>query len=106
MSTLDPSNTNASAQPSDVAMHLAYAEACVVLVECLMHVMVEKKLLPKDELIAAVESAMATKQAMANANWHRDLAPVAAGVLAQIANSLRALPCDDGLETRATGQES
>jgi hypothetical protein len=73
-------------------MHLAYAEACVVLVECLMHVMAEKKLMPKEELIAAVESAMTTKKAMADANWHREIAPVAAGVLAQIANSLRALP--------------
>jgi hypothetical protein len=31
------------------------------------------------------------KKAMANANWHRDIAPLAAGVLAQIANSLNAL---------------
>jgi hypothetical protein len=72
-------------------MHLAYAEACVVLVECLMHVMVEQKLIPKEDLIAAVESAMTAKKAMADANWHQKIAPVAAGVLAQIANSLRAL---------------
>ena len=72
-------------------MHLAYAEACVVLVECLMHVMVEKKLVPKEDLIAAVESAMNAKKAMADEKWHQQIAPVAAGVLAQIANSVRAL---------------
>jgi hypothetical protein len=72
-------------------MHLAYAEACVVLVECLMHVMVEKKLVPKEELVALVEGAMNAKKAMADANWHREIAPVAAGVLAQLANSLKAL---------------
>jgi hypothetical protein len=86
-STIGPSG-----QPSSVAMHLAYAEACVVLVECLMHVMVDKKVVAKEELVAAVENAMNAKNAMADANWHRDIAPVAAGVLAQIANSLRALP--------------
>jgi hypothetical protein len=78
--------------PSDVAMHLAYAEACVVLVECLMHVMAEKQLIPKEELVAAVENAINAKKAMADANWHQNIAPVAAGVLAQIANSLKALP--------------
>jgi hypothetical protein len=72
-------------------MHLAYAEACVVLVECLMHLMVEKKLIPKEDLIAAVENAITAKKAMADADWHRGIAPVAAGVLAQIANSLSAL---------------
>lgn len=88
-----PPNTDptSSPQPSEVAMHLAYAEACVVLVECLMHVMVEKQLVPKEELVAAVESAIHAKHAMADANHHREIAPVAAGVLAQIANSLQAL---------------
>jgi hypothetical protein len=89
-SPADP-NANKPPQPSEVALHLAYAEACVVLIECLMHVMVEKKLAEKDELVAAVESAINAKKAMADAKWHREIAPVAAGVLAQIANSLRAL---------------
>jgi hypothetical protein len=73
-------------------MHLAYAEAAVMLLECLMHVMVEKKLIAKDELVSAVESAINARKAMADANCHKDIAPVAAGVLAQIANSLEALP--------------
>jgi hypothetical protein len=92
MSTTEYRNAGPSPQPSDVAMHLAYAEACMVLVECLMHVMAERNLVPKEDLVAAVENAMNAKKAMADANWHRDIAPVAAGVLAQITNSLRALP--------------
>lgn len=75
-------------------MHLAYAEASVVLLECLMYVLVEKKLVSKTELLAAVDNAMETKKAMADARWHETLAPVAGAVLAQLANSLRALPED------------
>ena len=91
MSTPDSTGSDGAAKPSEMSLHLAYAEACVVLVECLMHVMVEKKLIAKEDLVAAVENAMNAKKAMADANWHRNIAPVAAGVLAQIANSLRAL---------------
>jgi len=57
-----------------------------------MHVLVQKQLVSKTELLDAVESAMETKSAMADAHWHQSIAPVAAGVLAQISNSLRALP--------------
>ena len=89
MSPTQPQNPGS---PSDVAMHLAYAEACVVLMECLMHVLVQKQLVSKTDLLDAVESAMETKNAMADAHWHQSIAPVAAGVLAQISNSLRALP--------------
>ena len=91
MITPEQKGIEGTEQPSEVSMHLAYAEACVVLVECLMHVMAEKKLIPKDELVAAVENAINAKKAMADANQHREIAAVAAGVLAQIANSLRAL---------------
>jgi hypothetical protein len=91
MSNIDSTSPEGASPPSEVALHLAYAEACVVLVECLMYVMVEKNLMSKEELVAAVENAINAKKAMADANWHRDIAPVAAGVLAQIANSLRAL---------------
>ena len=91
MSSTDSRGSDGAPKPSEVSLHLAYAEACVVLVECLMHVMVEKKLIAKEDLVAMVESAINAKKAMADANWHREIAPVASGVLAQIANSLRAL---------------
>ncbi|MBS0419411.1 MAG: hypothetical protein JSR66_17000 [Proteobacteria bacterium] len=78
--------------PSEVSMHLAYAEACIVLLESLMHVLIEKQLVSKTELLNAVESAMDTKKAMEDAHWHETIAPLAAGVLAQLGNSLRALP--------------
>jgi len=81
--------------PSEVSMHLAYAEASVVLLECLLHVLVEKKLVSKTELLDAVDNAMETKKEMADAHWHENIAPVAGAVLAQIANSLRALPEDN-----------
>ena len=66
MSTSDSIPGEDSAPPSDVSMHLAYAEACVVMVECLMHVMVERKLIPKEDLVAAVENAINTKKEMSS----------------------------------------
>jgi hypothetical protein len=92
MSPPQPGEPDKSPSPGELAMHLAYAEACIVLTECLMLVLVEKQLVSRNELLDAVENAMETKKAMADAHWHQNIAPVAAGVLAQIANSLRALP--------------
>lgn len=92
MSPTNPDAPEKAVDPGELALHLAYAEACIVLMESLMLVLVEKQLVTKSELLDAVESAMDTKKAMANAHWHQNIAPVAAGVLAQISNSLRALP--------------
>lgn len=92
MSDSDSQDLANACGPSEAAMHLAYAEASIVLLECLMHVLVEKQLVSKTELLTAVESALDTKKAMEDAHWHQTIAPLAAGVLAQLANSLRALP--------------
>lgn len=92
MSDTHSPDTGHAGGPSEVSIHLAYAEACILLLESLMLVLVEKKLVSKTELLTAVESAMDTKKAMEDAHWHQTIAPVAAGVLAQLANSLRALP--------------
>jgi hypothetical protein len=92
MSPTDNQDAGNAGGPSEVSIHLAYAEACILLLESLMLVLVEKKLVSKTELLNAVESAMDTKKAMEDAHWHETIAPIAAGVLAQLANSLRALP--------------
>jgi hypothetical protein len=76
---------------SDVAVHLAYAEAAVMLVECVMLVLMEKKVLPLDSLQQAVEAAIEAKQGLVKDGAHPQIAVIAAGVLSRIANSLAAM---------------
>jgi hypothetical protein len=78
--------------PSELNTHLAYAEACVMLMECLMLVLIEKRVLGKEELVAEVENAINTKAQILADRGHSDIVPIAMGVLTQIANSLEALP--------------
>lgn len=75
---------------SDLTMHLAYAEAAVMLVECLMLMLVEKKVLPLESLTQAVEAAIEAKQGLVKDGAHPQIAGIAAGVLSKIANSLAA----------------
>jgi len=92
MSPTESHDAGNAGGPSEVSIHLAYAEACILVLECLMHVLIEKQLVSKTELLTAVESAIDTKKQMEDTHWHQTIAPLAAGVLAQLANSLRALP--------------
>jgi len=80
----------ASTTPADMNVHLAYAEASVMLVECLMLVLIEKKLLPVADLVDAVETAIEAKQRLIKDRSHPQIATIAAGVLSKIANSLAA----------------
>jgi hypothetical protein len=78
-------------QSTDVATHLAYAEASVMLIECLMLVLMEKKVLPLESLTQAVEAAIEAKQGLVKDGAHPQIAVIAAGVLSRIANSLAAM---------------
>jgi hypothetical protein len=76
--------------PVDLDTHLAYAEASVMLVECLMLVLMEKKVVPIEDLVDAVETAIEAKQELIRDRSHPEIASIAAGVLSKIANSLAA----------------
>jgi hypothetical protein len=86
-----PPSADGKSEASDVATHLAYAEAAVMLVECLMLVLMEKKVLPLESLTQAVEAAIEAKQGLVKEGAHPQIAVIAAGVLSRIANSLAAL---------------
>jgi NifB/MoaA-like Fe-S oxidoreductase len=75
---------------NEVLLHLAYAEASVLLLECVMGMLVEKRVVTVSELVEEVETAISTKRAMVHDNRHPEVARLAAGVLARIANSLAA----------------
>lgn len=74
----------------DLELHLAYAEASVMLVECLMLVLMEKKVLPLETLVESVEAAIEAKRGLIKDGAHPQIASIAAGVLSKIANSVSA----------------
>jgi hypothetical protein len=74
----------------DTQLHLAYAEASVMLLECVMLVLIERKVVPLDALVDAVETAVEAKNIQVKDLAHPQIAAVAAGVLRRIANSLAA----------------
>ena len=90
MSELYPSSDAAGTQVPDLELHLAYAEASVMLVECLMLVLMEKKVLPLESLMQSVEAAIEAKRGLIKDGAHPQIAILAAGVLSKIANSLSA----------------
>jgi hypothetical protein len=86
----DPRANVPGSQPPELELHLAYAEASVMLVECLMLVLVEKKVLPLESLLESVETAIEAKRGLVRDGAHPQIANIAAGVLSRIANSLAA----------------
>lgn len=74
----------------EIRLHLAYAEASIMLLECLMLVLIERKIVPLDVLVDAVETAIEAKKSQVKDRAHPQIAAVAAGVLAQVGNSLAA----------------
>jgi hypothetical protein len=61
-----------------------------MLIECLMLTLVEHNILTPNEIVVAVETAIATKRQMVDDREHPEIAAVAAGVLSTLANSLAA----------------
>jgi hypothetical protein len=72
------------------ALHLAYAEASIMLMECLMLTLVERKVLSPADVSSALETAIQTKESFAREGTHRQVSLVAAGVLRRFHNSLAA----------------
>ena len=83
-------STDGNPVPSEETKHLAYGEAAWTLMECLMLVLVEQRILATHELVDAIEDAIATKKQMVADHEHPEIASVAAGVLSTLANSLAA----------------
>jgi hypothetical protein len=75
---------------SEETKHLAYGEASLMLIECLMLTLVEHRILTTSQLLVAVETAIATKRQMVCDRKHPEIASVAAGLLSTLANSLAA----------------
>jgi hypothetical protein len=79
-----------AASPDETTLHLAYAEASIMLLECVMLTLIDRNVVSKEAMIEALETALDTKRAFVTDGHHREIALVAAGILGRIANSLAA----------------
>jgi hypothetical protein len=69
---------------------MAYAEASLMVIECLMLTLIEEGVIGKEQLIAAIETVIAAKRQMLAENNSPRISKVAIGVLGALANSLGA----------------
>jgi hypothetical protein len=76
--------------PDETTLHLAYAEASIMLLECVMLTLIDRNVVSKDAMLEALETALDTKRAFVADGHHREIALVAAGILGRITNSLAA----------------
>jgi hypothetical protein len=66
-----------------------------MLTECLLQLLVSRRVLTVDEIISTVESVIATKQQMIKDGEHPEISSVAAGILSTLANSVAAMEVAD-----------
>ena len=88
----EPNIVAEGADPSsrDLAMQLAHGQAALLLVECLMLVLIEQRVMTAEQLIGAVDTVLATKLQMVRDEDHPQIARLAVGLLSRIGNSLAA----------------
>jgi hypothetical protein len=79
----------------DLAVQLAHGQAALLLLECLMLVLIERKTMTADQMVDAVDTVLATKLQMARDEDHPQIARLAAGLLSRIGNSLAAAKAVD-----------
>lgn len=92
--------------PQTVVSHLAQAEAAIMLVEALMTLLVERRILSKEEVVETIETVMETKRQMAAEGLHPQISTVAAGLLSTITNSIAAVRAPAPGEGQADGAAS
>ena len=71
-------------------MHLASAEAALMLIESLMLLLIDRGLVTTEQIVDSVGTALATKQQFVADGVHPEIAAAAAGLLTTMANSLAA----------------
>ena len=82
--------------PATLTLHLAYAEASMMLLESLMRLMIERRVLPMEEIVEALEATIQTKRVLAAEGSHAQISTIAAGVVSTLANSIAASGGSEG----------
>lgn len=75
---------------SDALTHFAHAEASFMMMESLMLLLLDRKVLTLQDLTDALETVIETKQGFVLEDRHPRIAEIAAGALRRMANSLAA----------------
>jgi hypothetical protein len=75
---------------STVTLHLAYAEASVMLIESLTRLLIERGVIGLEEVIETFEATIEAKRVLGQEGDHPQIASIAAGILSVIANSIAA----------------
>ena len=73
---------------STLTLHLAYAEASIVLLEAALRLLIERNVLPIDSVIETVESTIETKRLLAGEGTHPEISTISAGILSTIGQSV------------------
>jgi hypothetical protein len=76
------------------AVHHAYGEAALFLVEALLLTLVERGVLTSDEMIEAIDTAIRTKRQSAEDGVHVEVSVIAAALVTRIGNTLGAITAD------------
>jgi hypothetical protein len=70
---------------------LAYAQASMCALESVLLLLIERRVLLRDDIVEALEDAVATKRQLALDGSHPEISTLAAGLLSGVANSVRAI---------------
>ncbi len=74
----------------EVVRHLAQGEAALMLIECLMLILIERRVFTSDEMIEVVETGIDAKRVAGTERANPQIACVVAGMLSTLTNSLAA----------------
>jgi len=89
----EPTGSTQGAGPSATdTLHLAYAEASIMLLESVLTTLMRRNVLSRTDVEEAFEVAIETKTVFATENIHREISIIAAGVLKRMGNSVASLP--------------
>jgi hypothetical protein len=77
--------------PQDTRQLLAEGQAALMVVEILLLILLEAKVLEKERLVDAIETVIATKRSMVSDGSAPEISTAAIGLLSSIANSLTAV---------------
>lgn len=77
-------------KPSAVTLHLAYAEASIMLIEGIVQLLIDRRVVRLEEVVETIETTIQTKRLLAEEGAHPEISRIAAGVLTTLANSVAA----------------
>lgn len=79
-----------ASRQNDQLIHLAYAEASIMLIECLFQALIARGALNTTDVLSTLEDVILTKRTDVEQGEHPEISQLAAGVLSTMMSSLQA----------------